>query len=135
MKLEENQFHILEALNLIEGKIGALPTDIRPPSDSKPGLEGRLTDEMRGLKSDLALMRQDLQTLHQTTVQLKQTSEILLRGLENKLHSTGQLLQTSNESSTALGTAVKFFAVLAGIAFLLVAYTMRSSGNRENKFV
>jgi hypothetical protein len=132
--LEETQFHILEALNVIEGKIGALPTDFKPV-DTQPGLEGRLTDEMRGLKSDLAVMRQDLKTLHETTVQLKQTSERLLKGLDSKLHSTGQMLQTSNESSSALGTAVKLFAGLAGIAFLLVAYTMRGGGSKEKKFV
>jgi hypothetical protein len=131
--LEENQFHILEALNLIELKIGASPTDIKPV-DSNP-VEGRFIDEMRGLKSDLALMRQDLKTLHETTIQLKQTSERLLSSLESKLHSTGKLLEASNESSTALGTAVKMFAVLAGIAFLLIANSMRRNGVKEKKFV
>ena len=78
---------------------------------------------------------QDLKTLHETTLQLRQTAEVLLKGLDSKLHSTGQMLQTSNESSSALGTAVKIFAVLAGVAFLLVAYTLRGKGTKEKKFV
>lgn len=49
LRIEENQFHILEALNLIESKLGVTPQDM-PTSSEFKGASNQINDELKSLR-------------------------------------------------------------------------------------
>jgi hypothetical protein len=74
--------------------------------------------------------------LHASTESLQSTTERLLMGLDAKVNRADQLLSSTHQNSSALGSAVKIFAGLAGIGILgIAAIFIRSRREQSKKFV
>ncbi|KAJ3302971.1 hypothetical protein HDV03_004423 [Kappamyces sp. JEL0829] len=138
LKLEENQFHILAAINSIEDKLG-ITTANHAASASQTGLEARIKEELQALRSELSDLKADLQTLHTVTSQMARSAEVILNGIDGKINQAGSLLDRAHQNSSSLGTAVKIFAGLAGFALVALVFSTcvraASSDARSKKFV
>ncbi|KAJ3274061.1 hypothetical protein HDV01_003554 [Terramyces sp. JEL0728] len=134
-QIEENQFHILEALNLIQDKL-AIPHD-SITTEHQDSFEQRITDKVEMLHGKIQLMQRDLALIHESTKRLTQQSESLLNSLHIKVEDTKTLLREGNDSGSTLGRALMFFASLAGLGVLIIGYSFYARGKDagQKKFV
>ena len=146
-KVEENQFHILEALDIIQQKLDASsspdsssPINITSSKDLNSVIsasEKRLTSHITKLQDKLSESDEELRKTYQITQSLneltnKEMHEIMKRlgDLETKLDSllsaTPNGKSTSNpngDQSHAVYYALYIFAGLSGLAAVIFAYT------------
>ncbi|KAJ3251277.1 hypothetical protein HK103_002547 [Boothiomyces macroporosus] len=134
-QIEENQFHILEALNLIQDKL-EIPHDSITP-EHQNSFEQRITDKVEMLHGKIQLMQRDLALIHESTKRLTQQSESLLNSLHIKVEDAKTLLKEGKESGSTLGRALMFFASLAGLGVLIIGYSFYARGKDagQKKFV
>lgn len=121
-RLEESQFHILESLDLIQ-------THLVEKAGSTQSLET--------LQNSLNEIRRDLSIVHEGVDELRHTMGPFLQALHLKVSDNAILLESSNNNSNSLSSAIKIFAALAGVALLLMALStlIRSRQGEPKKFV
>nr|KAJ3417432.1 hypothetical protein HK105_001023 [Polyrhizophydium stewartii] len=160
-KLEENQFKIIEALNLIEQKLeivatarraSAVVNEVLTPAHQNE-FENRLVGQFGILQTEIDDIRDHARVLHRQVDELKDLTHRLLTAIDGKLGQTKRVVEETRaniaSSSAAAGAsrgqehigvvyyALYLFAALAGVALIIAAwsYHIRARERQLKKFI
>ncbi|KAI8914140.1 concanavalin A-like lectin/glucanase domain-containing protein [Gorgonomyces haynaldii] len=135
VKIEENQWRIIEALNLIEQKMGQ-------PQTQHVGQDTRLTDKMDQFGREISDIKQQIDDLKRIASDLDRTTQTLMDSLGRKMQQSHEMITESihmnNEWSTKhqsqLSTVFYGFAFLGVLLIAYVGMTIyRSRKQQERK--
>ncbi|KAI8925188.1 concanavalin A-like lectin/glucanase domain-containing protein [Entophlyctis helioformis] len=165
VKIEENQFRMIEALNLIEQKLGQPPTqhaESNIPKDivtnaNQGAFETRLNTKFDNIKSEVDGIREEIRGLTRTTRDLAQVVHNLLGQIDSKVGQAKKMIEETHETvrsspqeaarrahemqtqghTSALFIALYIFAGIAGLGLVSLCFGVytRSKNKESKKFI
>ena len=86
---------------------------------------------------ELQELKTDLQELHEAVKQLDSISKKLHLAVSDGSEMHAQVMMGQSQQSEHVGTALKYFAILAGVALIGMTYgvCIRQAKSKEKKFV